>query len=86
MVFAPIATDQFYPPYDNRNLELEYKLLKKLTDNQKLQANLHEYHPDNNRLNRYQNLPVFAHNMVKGIEDGYQNCNHIQVKTVKRLY
>ncbi|CAK57485.1 unnamed protein product (macronuclear) [Paramecium tetraurelia] len=71
-----------------RDLEMEFRLLRRLTETQYHNDNLFDFHPDVQKLNRYNNIILFKHSIVKLRSEGdeeenlrecYINANFINV-------
>ncbi|CAD8205399.1 unnamed protein product [Paramecium octaurelia] len=71
-----------------RDLEMEFRLLRRLTETQYHNDNLFDFHPDVQRLNRYNNIIPFKHSIVKlksegdeeeNLKESYINANFINL-------
>jgi len=61
----PVEIEEFKDNMNKRNFELEYKLLRRLTESQMHAQCLKEYNPEIAKLNRYNNIIPFKHTMVE---------------------
>ncbi|CAD8117298.1 unnamed protein product [Paramecium sonneborni] len=71
-----------------RDLEMEFRLQRRLTETQYHNENLHDFNPDIQKLNRYNNIIPFKHSIVKlkqegddeeNLKDTYINANFINL-------
>lgn len=53
---APVKVENFKANMNKRNFELEFGLLRRLTENKKQVERLKEYNPEVTKLNRYPNI------------------------------
>ncbi|CAD8115803.1 unnamed protein product [Paramecium sonneborni] len=58
-----------------RDLEMEFRLLRRLTETQYHNDNLFDFHPDIQKLNRYNNIIPFKHSNVKLKNEGDEEEN-----------
>jgi len=80
-----VKLKNFKDNMNKRNLELEFKLLRRLTENQTYTEHFRAYNPEITKFDRYQSIVPFNHTMVKLpklTEDGpdaetYINANYI---------
>jgi protein tyrosine phosphatase len=80
-----IELKKFRSNMKKRNLELEFKLLRRLTENQMYTSNFRDYNPEIVKLDRYNPVVPFKHTMVKlpqvtqdgGDAETYINANYI---------
>ncbi|CAD8082931.1 unnamed protein product [Paramecium primaurelia] len=78
----------FNSEVQKRDLEMEFRLLRRLTETQYHNENLHDFNPDIQKLNRYNNIIPFKHSIVKlkqegedeeNLKDTYINANFINL-------
>ncbi|CAK58016.1 unnamed protein product (macronuclear) [Paramecium tetraurelia] len=78
----------FNSEIQKRDLEMEFRLLRRLTETQYHNENLHDFNPDIQKLNRYNNIIPFKHSIVKlkqeaedeeNLKDTYINANFINL-------
>jgi receptor-type tyrosine-protein phosphatase gamma len=80
-----IELKKFRSNMKKRNLELEFKLLRRLTENQMYTSNFRDYNPEIVKLDRYNPVVPFKHSMVRlhqvtesgGDAETYINANYI---------
>ncbi|CAD8122722.1 unnamed protein product [Paramecium sonneborni] len=80
----PIA--EFSEQIQNRDQEMEFRILRRLTETQYHNDNLYDFHPDILKLNRYSNIIPFKHSIVKlkcdeeeNQKESYLNADYINL-------
>ncbi|CAK65110.1 unnamed protein product (macronuclear) [Paramecium tetraurelia] len=60
-----IPITEFSDQIQSRDQEMEFRILRRLTETQYHNDNLYDFHPDILKLNRYNNIIPFKHSIVK---------------------
>ncbi|CAK81370.1 unnamed protein product, partial (macronuclear) [Paramecium tetraurelia] len=81
-----ISIAEFTEQSQNRDQEMEFRILRRLTETQYHNENLYDFHPDILKLNRYGNILPFKHSIVKlkcdeeeNQKESYINADYINL-------
>ncbi|CAD8197833.1 unnamed protein product [Paramecium octaurelia] len=81
-----ISIAEFSEQIQNRDQEMEFRILRRLTETQYHNENLYDFHPDILKLNRYGNILPFKHSIVKlkcdeeeNQKESYINADYINL-------
>ncbi|CDW79453.1 protein tyrosine phosphatase [Stylonychia lemnae] len=87
LIEAGIAIERFSLESDLRDLETEFRLVRKLTETKEHDNNQEAFEKESSKLNRYQKLRPFKHTRVRLVQrnadvlDSYMNANYVNTST-----